>query len=381
MGHRILVRKGLVSIIIPTYNRPEPLKNTLKTIFIQSYKDFEVIIVDDGSDFNLQPIIKNYPVRIIRQDHSGANAARNKGFQHSNGEFLLFCDDDIELDPSFLEKTIQALRTNPEKAYAYCGHKIDNGTFGMEQFNPEKLKKRNYISGISLIRRSKFPGFDPKIKRLQDWDLWLTMLKNGDQGVWVPEILFKTTRRYRPSITANDSNSKGWTYIHAYEVIKDKQKLPDLAKPILTLIGIYDTREDLRLVYPEATLGDYRKVFIWAGDVVTKKFPDWTYRDLFPYKEFFEKKRIESLRQLEKEKTKTSERDAKISALETERVSLAGQLENARTGIKEVEDSLAWRLVMRYRKFNDKWFPLGTRRRDLIEKFALALRIVLARGR
>ena len=60
-----------------------------------------------------------------------------------------------------------------------------------EKFNPDKLRKENYIMTASLIRRNDFPYFDKELKRFQDWDLWLTMLEHGHIGVWVPAVLFR----------------------------------------------------------------------------------------------------------------------------------------------------------------------------------------------
>ncbi|MCW4033485.1 MAG: glycosyltransferase family 2 protein [Candidatus Bathyarchaeota archaeon] len=281
-----MVKRELISIIIPTYNRPEELERTLKTIFNQSYRNFELIIVDDGSKSDISHLAKKYPLQIIRQEHSGANVARNNGFQHSKGELLLFSDDDIRFKPSFLEKLVKALETNPEKSYAYCGLKIDGEEFGKKPFNPNRLKRQNYINTVSLIRRSRFPGWDPKIMRFQDWDLWLTMLERGDHGILVPEYLFSSSRT--SSIISNDSVKGNLTHLEAYEAVRKKHKLPDFAKPISTLAALYYSREDLREAFPEAEYGDFCRLLIWATNVVTKKINDSAYHDLIQYKKYFQ---------------------------------------------------------------------------------------------
>lgn len=337
-----MVKKGLVSIIIPTYNRPKELESTLKTIFNQSYREFETMIVDDGSSSDISHLGKKYPLKIIKQKHEGAAAARNNGFQHSKGEFLLFSDDDIIFKPNFLDRLVKALENNLEKSYAYCGFEIDGKVLGMEPFNADRLKKQNYISGISLIRRNRFPGWDPKIKRLQDWDLWLTMLKKEDYGILVPEILFSTSRV--TSTISDDTGLKGWTNLQAYEVVKKKHALPDLTKPHLLLTSLYYSRGDLRKTFPEVDFGDYRRILIWAFNVVTRKASDPSYADLIKHEEFFHKA--------------YSFAEPKI----------------------ELENSLAWKLVMRYGKFNNKVFPPGTRRRNLVDTLALAFKIFLDEG-
>jgi glycosyltransferase involved in cell wall biosynthesis len=291
-----LVRKGLVSIIVPTFNRPQSLRKTLKSIFQQSYRNFEVIVVDDGSERDISKALRAYPVvKIVRQRHSGSNVARNRGFAQSKGEFLLFCDDDTELDPSFLEKMVEALRANPQKAYAYCGFELDGKVLGMEPFDPEKLRKRNYIDTGSLIVRSKFVGFDPKMKRFQDWDLWLTMLDRGWHGVLIPEVLYKKTLKKWPRIT-DESNQDAWTASHAYKFVADKHNLPTLRararanafrNALETLVSIYDSREDLQGAYPEVKGGDCRRLIAWAHGVVTGKFSDSAHPELQLHKDAY----------------------------------------------------------------------------------------------
>jgi hypothetical protein len=67
--------------------------------------------------------------------------------------------------------------------------------FSLHEFDGEALKKMNYITSTTLIRRAHFPGWDEKLKKFQDWDLWLTMSKQGHAGVWIPELLFTVKPR------------------------------------------------------------------------------------------------------------------------------------------------------------------------------------------
>jgi len=189
----------MISIIIPVYNQKSKiLEKCLDSISKQTHNDLEVIIVDDGSTAphcvraeirNPKSEIRN--LKIVRQNHGGANAARNRGFRESKGEHLLFCDSDIEMRGDMLEKMVQVLENHPEASYIYSSFKYGWKNFKLWPFDAEKLKKIPYIHTTSLIRREHFPGFDESIKRLQDWDLFLTMLENGYKGVWIPEYLFK----------------------------------------------------------------------------------------------------------------------------------------------------------------------------------------------
>ena len=129
---------------------------------------------------------KKFSVMVERR-----NYARNRGFREAKGKYLLFCDADIVMRPDCLEKMVHALESHPQASYAYVSFRFGFKTFKLWPFDPDLLRKMNYIHTTSLIRREHFPGFDESVKRLQDWDLWLTMLEQGHTGVWVPEILFR----------------------------------------------------------------------------------------------------------------------------------------------------------------------------------------------
>jgi len=191
----------MISIIIPTYQHSNTILETLESIFNQTYQDFEVIIVNDGSTDDTKKKLEiannKWPnrIKVINQEHQGANAARNRGFQESKGDFLFFCDADIVLKKNALEKMIETLKIHPEASYAYSSFKFGWKIFPLWPFNAEKLKKIPYISINSLIRREHFPGFDESLKKFQDWDLWLTMLERGHIGIYIPEVLFAVQPR------------------------------------------------------------------------------------------------------------------------------------------------------------------------------------------
>lgn len=183
-----------VSIIIPVWNGSDTLARTLHSIRLQTFQDLEVIVVDDGSDDDPAQICQRFPgIRYLRQEHAGAPAARNRGFRASQGKYVLFCDADVTLHPRMVERLVTTIDLKPDAAYAYCSFRFSWRTFDLFDFDPARLKQSNYISMMSLIRREAFPGFDESIKRLQDWDLWLTMLEQGKTGVWVPARLFSAT--------------------------------------------------------------------------------------------------------------------------------------------------------------------------------------------
>ena len=182
-----------ISVIIPCYNHAASIAKCLDSVFAQTYKPIEVIVVDDGSTDALDAAIAPYLSRLmfVRQENKGGPSARNRGFRESTGELVMFCDADAILRFDALATMTNALETHLDAAYAYASFKFGWKTFPLGPFDPERLKKHNYIHTASLIRREKFPGFDETLKRFQDWDLWLTMTERGDVGVWVPEVLMR----------------------------------------------------------------------------------------------------------------------------------------------------------------------------------------------
>lgn len=201
---------------------------TLASLRGQTYQDFEVIIVDDGNE---PALLLDSNARIIRQVHSGAAVARNTGAKEARGEYLLFLDADIVMEPKMLKKMLEALENNPQSSYAYSQFKFGFKTFKLWPFDGEKLKQMPYIHTTSLMRRADFHGFDPEIKRLQDWDLWMTMLANDKKGVFIPEILFQVMTGGSISIWLPSFLYKfkwlPWVkkYNAAVKIIKDKHHL------------------------------------------------------------------------------------------------------------------------------------------------------------
>lgn len=182
----------MISIIIPTYNSATSLPRMLESIVIQTIKDIEIIVVDDGSTDVTAQILKPYLERIIyiKQENKGAPAARNAGFSVSHGAYILFCDADMILETRMLEKLLDALEKNTNASFAYSGFKWGWKIFSSFPFDPERLKRMNYIHTSALIRREHFFGFDESLKKFQDWDIWLTMNEKGYKGLYVPEILY-----------------------------------------------------------------------------------------------------------------------------------------------------------------------------------------------
>ncbi len=191
----------MISIIIPVYNQDEKLRCCLFSVLVQTYKDFEVIVVNDGSTDKSLEIANSFrekfklaeiSYKVIDQENKGAPNARNHGFQASRGDYLFFCDADVTLDRNCFWEMINTLKNHPEAAFVYCSFKWGEKLFRFQPFDGKKLRQMPYISTMSMVRTKDFPitGWDENLKKFQDWDLWLTVSELGGRGFWIEKPLF-----------------------------------------------------------------------------------------------------------------------------------------------------------------------------------------------
>jgi len=180
-----------IAVVIPAYNSEKTIGDCLTSLSLQIVQPQEIIVIDDGSTDKTVEIASKFPgVQVVSQKNAGAPVARNRGAKETSSPFLIFLDSDITLSPHMLLYMRRELALNPLAAFCYSGFKFGWKKFPSVSFSAKKLATHNYIHTSSLIRREHFPKFDENLKRHQDWDLWLTIAKNGEYGVWIPETLY-----------------------------------------------------------------------------------------------------------------------------------------------------------------------------------------------
>lgn len=187
-----------ISVIIPVFKRVELLEACLASFQNSTCKPLEIIVVDDGNDEvtggKIHAIAEKYLAHYIRSDkNSGAPAARNRGARIAQGDALFFADADIEIAPDGLEALSRALEKNEHASFSYGDFNFGNVLMKAREFSVEALRKTNYISTMALVRRDVFRPFDERLKRFQDWDLWLSLAERGATGIYVPQTIFTAT--------------------------------------------------------------------------------------------------------------------------------------------------------------------------------------------
>lgn len=112
-----------ISVIIPVYNEEKVIAECITSLQKQTYKDFEVIVVDDGSTDSTLEILHSFPIKIFKETHQGPGVARNRGAKEANGKILVFVDSDMTFEPDFLQKLIKPIVEGEVK-----------GTFSKEEY-------------------------------------------------------------------------------------------------------------------------------------------------------------------------------------------------------------------------------------------------------
>lgn len=185
--------KNLVSVIIPCYRQAHFLGEAIESVLNQTYRCFEIIVVDDGSPDGVREVVASYPkVRYIRQTNQGVSAARNCGLRESVGNYLVFLDADDRLLSYALEAGACALERCPEAAFAWgqCKNISPDG-WPLETRRKPKIERDHYLEFLRtnyirttaavMYRRAIFEvvgGFDASLRGGEEYELHLRIAKN-----------------------------------------------------------------------------------------------------------------------------------------------------------------------------------------------------------
>lgn len=221
----------LISVVIPTYRHEQYIEETLASVFAQTFRDFEVIVINDGSPdataTRLRPFVESGRIQYHEQKNAGQSAARNEGLRQARGEFIAFLDDDDTWPTDKLEWQLNTLRKNPGAVVAYgYAHLTGNGqdfrhprTAGLSGRVKHELYGGNFIvsPGQVLARADALRtlgGLDEKIRGADDWDLWLRL---ADLGTFEYEDRCALNYRYH---AGNASRSTPYMFQTQMQVLR-----------------------------------------------------------------------------------------------------------------------------------------------------------------
>jgi glycosyltransferase involved in cell wall biosynthesis len=201
----------LISVIIPVYNGEKTIRETIESVLKQTFSDWELIIINDGSqDSTLEIVfsIQDTRLKVFSYPNAGLAASRNRGIAQASGEYISFIDADDLWTTDKLEAQLQVLQANPQAAVAYSWTKcIDE--FGQVSRRGTQISVRgdvyknllvvNFLENGSnlLIRRqalNEVGSFDESINIVADWDMWLRLAARYHfEAVSSPQILYRVS--------------------------------------------------------------------------------------------------------------------------------------------------------------------------------------------
>ncbi len=199
-----------VSIIIPTYNRQSYLSGVIKSVLDQTFDDFEVVLIDDGSTDQTKEVVEKYintqpdKIKYFYQGNKGPSAARNNGIKQASGEYIAFLDDDDEWLPDKLKYQIDGFSQNQNIGLVYTDYYIIvEGSSAphihhCEEFNRARFETMFYIKNLIstptiMVRKKCFEKaglFDENLDVAEDWDMWLRLFRRYD-FLRIPQPLVK----------------------------------------------------------------------------------------------------------------------------------------------------------------------------------------------
>lgn len=213
-----MINDVFVSIIIPVYNGEKYIKDTLNSILGQTYKNFEVIVIDDYSSDNTFSILNEYAnkdnrIKIFKNDQNmGVSKTRNKAVELAKYNWIAFLDADDLWEKDKLEKQINLLINNQDSKLFYTGSKFiddDGKLYDFELSIPEKIEykkllKQNLISCSSvLVLKDLFLKYKMQSDKMhEDFALWLQILKNDikyAKGIDEPLLIYRIARNSKSS--------------------------------------------------------------------------------------------------------------------------------------------------------------------------------------
>jgi glycosyltransferase involved in cell wall biosynthesis len=239
----------LVSVIIPTYNRPEMLAEAIRSVLNQSYSYYEIIVVNDGGA-SVEDLIstlngKANILYITHRDNKGLAAARNMGIKNANGKYLAYLDDDDIFYPKHIETLVGFLETNDHHvAYTDAYRAVQvwrNNRYDITKkdlpysydFDYDRILTENYIPVLCVMHRKECINdvgmFDENLSRIEDWDFWIRMSR-----LYKFHHIKEITCEFRwredgNSMMTGEQDDFAWAALHMFhkysDFIKDKTRI------------------------------------------------------------------------------------------------------------------------------------------------------------
>ena len=251
------------SVIIPVYNKAETIKDSLSSILSQSFGDYEIIVVDDGSTDALDDAIEQFSgINLVRQENSGVSVARNTGILAASGEYVCFLDADDTWLNSHLETLSDMIEKFPDKNYYVTSHRTvfpDGKTVESSKCLKDIVPNEfiipnlfeylnNYSDGLVhtnsiCVKRSALLNhklfFEPNEKIGEDTDMWYRIALKEE--IAFSKNVTTVYRREYSTATRISSNTQDWIFARRLPDILDSKEIPDdVKRECILLIDRYN---------------------------------------------------------------------------------------------------------------------------------------------
>lgn len=240
-----------VSIIIPCFNLGKYIHTAIDSVLAQTFQDFEIIIVNDGStDGETNQILddlENLKIKVITTANQGLSNARNNGIEQAVGEYILPLDADDKIAPTYLEKAVRILDQNENIGIVYCRAEffgVNNAKWELPDYELMQMLIDNMIFCSAFFRKADWKlvgGFKPTmIYGWEDYDFWLSIIELKREVCRLPEYLFYYRQRSKSMINKMTNEH---LYYSRQKIVENHKRLylnniPCILQHIYLLKGI-----------------------------------------------------------------------------------------------------------------------------------------------
>jgi len=220
-------KEPLITFVIPCYNDAEYIEQSINSALNQTYKNIEVIVVDDGSNIKTKrvlEILKPKITKLITQKNKGQSAARNVGIEKAKGDYIVVLDSDDFFEPTFCEKAVSSLFSNESVKIVSSYANLLYQNKASELYKPsggnlDRMLLGNSTLGSLLFKKVDWElvdGYDESMRTgFEDWEFYIRLLMNGGSAFIIKETLFNYRKRFNSTTTiANKKKYELLNYIY-----------------------------------------------------------------------------------------------------------------------------------------------------------------------
>jgi glycosyltransferase involved in cell wall biosynthesis len=260
-----------VSVIIPAFNVALYISEALESVLAQTFKDYEVIVVNDGSSdtLELERVLEPFREHIVylKQNNRGAAAARNAGLYVARGEYVAFLDADDLWEPNFLTSQLDFIESNGQCDLVYANARLFGDTplsgrtymetspsKGEVTFESLITARCNVITSGVVTRRQMILDvglFDEHLLRAHDFDLWLRMVRHGARAAYQRKVLL--SYRVRSDSLSGDAIQRVERELEAYDTIEQRLELSSNERALIARV-VQTLKANLRIEQGKASL-------------------------------------------------------------------------------------------------------------------------------